>query len=205
MKQDKILIGLTGQTGAGKSAASDYIRKCGYPVIDADLVSRKVMAKGSRCTLELIRAFGGEILCDDGSLNRKLLGKIVFSDPGKKDELNRITHPYILKEIFAQADGFFAGGARAVFLDAPTLFESGADKRCDYIISIIADEEIRAARIMARDNITPKDAAARINAQYSDNFYSDRSDYVIVNDKDLAALSIKIEEALKSLGLLQVP
>jgi dephospho-CoA kinase len=141
MSSRGLIFGITGQTGAGKSAVCAYLKEAGYHVIDADAVSRQVMGPGSGCAKELAEFFGTDILNADGTLNRKLLGAIAFGDNEKLAALNRITHPYILKEVFSRAQAAFKSGAGVVFFDAPTLFESGAYKNCDYVISVLAQKD----------------------------------------------------------------
>lgn len=191
------LIGLTGQTGAGKTLVSTLLKSHGVHVIDADVVARQVVAQGARCTLDLTMAFGIEILNSDGSLNRRQLGSIVFADRKKRALLNKISFPYIQEEIFLQVEELHNKGTMMIFLDAPTLFESGTHTRCDKVVSVIAPLEMRLERIIDRDKISREDALLRIKAQHDDEFYTSRSDYVIVNDGDLSQLRTKVDEMLR--------
>lgn len=197
-----MIIGLTGQTGAGKSTVCELLLGRGYKIIDADEVARKVVEKGGQCLLDLAIEFTIEILNEDGSLNRKKLAEIAFPDRDKRMRLNEITHPYILAEIRGQADKLIANGAKFVFLDAPTLFESGGDVMCDKIVSVVAPKRIRLERIIRRDNLTEAQAKERIGAQHGDSFYSYRSDFTIRNESDISALRVLVMEMLEKIGVV---
>lgn len=192
-------IGLTGQTGAGKTLLCDYLAHKGYPVIIADLVSRKVVEKGTPCLEELAALFGEGILLPDGSLDRRGLGEIVFADREKLDTLNATIFPYIRAEVNAQVEALWAAGERLVFLDAPTLIESGAHRDCDYVVSVLADEEIRRERILKRDDITPRQADARMGSQHEDAFYEGESDFVLFNNGPPEELYAQAEQVLARL------
>ncbi len=192
----RLLVGLTGQTGAGKSTVSDYLRGKGHVVIDADEVARDVAEKGSRCLAELVLVFGIEILQIDGTLNRARAAEIIFSDREKRKAFNQIVFPFIQEEIFSRVGQLHGEGARVVFLDAPTLIESGAHERCDIVVSIIADAETRLARILRRDALARPQAQARMGAQHGDSFYTSRSKYVIVNDGDLSKTLARVDEVV---------
>ena len=176
-----IVIGLTGQSGAGKTTVCRQFSDSGFAVINADKVARKVMEKGSPCLEETCEVFGN-VKDADGNLDRKKIASIVFTDREKKKIYEGIIFPYITEEIVREIKGFDESGEEYVVLDAPTLFESGTDKLCTVIVSVICDRETRLERILARDGITRQQAEARLNSQYDDKFYTEKSDYVIVND-----------------------
>ncbi len=186
---DVLVVGLTGQTGAGKSTVSKVFCENGFAVINADLISRKVVEKGTKCLDELTEVFSNKILNEDGTLNRKMLGNMVFSDKTKLEMLNSVIYPYITSEILQEIKGYSDGGKKLVLLDAPTLFESHADDFCEIIISVLADEEIREIRIINRDGLTKKQAQDRMNSQLSAEFFASNSDFVIENNETLDALS----------------
>lgn len=194
-----IVVGLTGQTGAGKTTVSDMIKYQGVPVIDCDYISRVVTQKDCPCTKELVSAFSDVILNQDKTLNRKALGKIAFSNKQKLELLNSITHPYIMKEIHRQIEKSFKKGYNIVVLDAPTLFESGADSICDHIITVFADEHIRLERILKRDEIEESYAKERMKAQPDIDFYKERSDYMIYNNGDINELKRQTLEILDTI------
>ncbi|MCL2856477.1 MAG: dephospho-CoA kinase [Oscillospiraceae bacterium] len=200
-KYDGLFIGLTGQTGAGKTTVSSYLADLGHKVIDADLVARQVVAPGGCCLAELVVSFGEGILLPNGNLDRQRLGDIVFADEAKLALLNKIIFPHIREEIDRRVMCLRAAGAAVIFLDAPTLFESGIDRSCDKIISVIAPEVIRLERIVARDKLTQERALSRIRAQHNDEFYTSRSDYVIRNSGDPAELREQLNSIIDKIEI----
>lgn len=175
----KIIIGLTGQTGAGKSTFSALLAQRGAAVIDADLVARGITARAD-VSEKLCESFGADIL-KNGKLDRRILASRAFASPEKTELLNSITHPPILEEILRLCEEYFRAGKETVIVDAAALFESGGDRMCDLVASVICPENIRAQRIMSRDGITREQAMLRINAQQSENFYTDRADVILKN------------------------
>lgn len=183
-----MMFGLTGQTGAGKSTVAGMLREAGFPVIDADKVTREVQTPGSPVLLQLAEAFGEEILLADGNLDRKRLASIAFADPEKLRMLNAITHPVIREEILRRIEALCQKEERIVLLDAPMLFESGLAAECRRVIAVIADESVRKARIISRDHLSEAEAMARIGAQQSKGFFMVHADYLIENTGDLELL-----------------
>ncbi|MBR0142084.1 MAG: dephospho-CoA kinase [Ruminococcus sp.] len=177
-----MIVGLTGQTGAGKSTVSRIFSENGFKVINADIIARKVVEKGTPCLAEISDYFGLSILNADGTLNRKALAEIVFTDRAKLETLDTIIYPYITGEILRLIRKYSAEGEKFILLDAPTLFESRADDFCDIIISVLADADIRLKRITARDNISEEQARQRMNSQLSEDFFISHSDYIIKNN-----------------------
>jgi len=200
-----MVVGLTGQTGAGKSTVSKIFSANGFAVIDADQVARRVVEKGTKCLDEIADFFGEGVICEDGSLNRKALAAIVFSDKAKLETLNTITYPYITGEILRQIRVHSVKDEKLILLDAPTLFESRADDFCDIIISVLADPDIREKRIISRDGLTVEQARRRMNSQLDEEFFRSHSDYIIRNNADMETVndiswevSAKIRELFKS-------
>ncbi len=195
------LLGVTGQTGAGKSTVCGMIKEMGIPVIDADMVSRDVVAAGGACLAEIALEFGLSVIEANGTLNRKKLGSIVFSDSERLKALNAIIFPYIIAEIDRRLSELYKGGKhKLAVVDAPTLFESGLDKNCDVILSVMAPAKVRENRIIIRDHLTDEEARSRMSSQPDDEFYSKRSDYVLTNTGDLEALKSSLREVLSQLG-----
>lgn len=192
-------VGLTGQTGAGKSAVSALLRADGVPVIDCDKVSRQVTEKGKPALFVLTEAFSPEILTKTGELDRKALGGIVFSDPAALVVLNRTIFPFIIRRIEEMCAALKEKGETLVVLDAPTLFESGADKRCDYIIGVCAEESRRMARIIARDGLTEEEARSRINSQHTETFFREHCHSIIENNGSQQALCEAVHGCIKRL------
>lgn len=177
-----MIVGLTGQTGAGKSTVSEIFAKNGFAVINADHISRIVVEKGTDCLKELADIFGSGILNSDETLNRKALAAIVFTDKAKLEMLNSIIYPYITTEILSQIKQYSDKGNKLILLDAPTLFESHSDDFCEIIISVTANPETRKKRIMERDNITAEQAQNRMDSQLDTEYFIEHSDYIIENN-----------------------
>ena len=197
-----MIVGLTGQTGAGKSTVSKVFSANGFSVINADMVARKVVEKGSMCLDEIADFFGSNIISEDGSLNRKALAEIVFSDKAKLETLDTIIYPYITGEILRQIRAFASSGEKLILLDAPTLFESRADDFCEIIISVLADPDIREKRIISRDGLTQDEARKRMNSQYDEEFFISHSDYIIHNNGEIDAvneISKEVSDRIKDL------
>ena len=194
-----MILGLTGQTGAGKSTVSDYLRGNGIQVIDADKIAREVVQTGSCCIADIALEFGCEYINIDGTLNRKKMARTVFNDKVKLKKLNDLMFPYIIEELENEVARLRREGEGIIVLDAPTLFESGADRDCDYVVSVTAEESIRKERIMSRDSMTEEEAMERINAQHDEEYYKSRSWQVIENNGTVAELKTKTSILLAQL------
>jgi len=191
------IIGLTGPSGSGKGTVAKILEKYNIPTVDTDLVYRKLLTPPSKCLDELRANFGDIIIRDDKTLDRPKLASIVFSDPEKLKLLNSITHKYILKKTSERINYRQKRGCVAITIDAPALFESGFDAKCDFVISVTANRDIRIARIIARDGIDRCAAEKRIDAQPSLDFYTSRSKYIIENNNNINALTDSIIEIIK--------
>lgn len=194
-----IVLGLTGQTGAGKSTLCQYLQQQGCSIINADQVARDVVEKGSDCIADVILEFGIEYLNMDGSLNRRKLAESVFTDKAKLKKLNDIMFPYIIRDIQEKIQLKKEAEEGVIVLDAPTLFESGCDKFCDKVVSVIATQEMRCKRIIDRDGLTEEEAMHRITAQHSDEFYVERSWSVVQNNGDMEELKMQADNLLSRL------
>lgn len=194
-----IIIGLTGGSGAGKGCVAKYFSEYGIDAIDTDLVSRRVCEKGCDCLKELVLSFGDEILLSDGSLDRKKLAFLAFSDETKYKLLNSITHKHIINKVDIWLEAQKKTGKAAAIVDAPLLYESGFDKKCDIVIAVIADRDIRMTRIIERDSITNEQAEARLKNQHSSEFYSSKADYTIINNGCLDDISRQVKEVYDSI------
>ena len=189
------IVGITGPTGSGKSFLCEYLHGTGLSVISADEAAREAMQKGSECLDELIAVFGEGII-KNGCLCRKRLAEIAFSSPHKTELLNKITHPHIMDIINKKIENCPSG---IIILDAPTLFEAGAEKICDIVVAVTADENKRKKHILSRDSMTEEQADARINAGKPDSFYN-KADVIIKNngtDKELLEKGKLLFEQIK--------
>lgn len=195
-KPQKIrIIGLTGQSGAGKSTVRHVFEENGFDVIDCDMVARKIASK-SAFLKEISERFSKDILNSDGTLDRVKTAAMIYNDKVKYAEYCGIIFPYITYDIMRQIERF----DKDVLLDAPTLFEAGIDGLCTEIISVIADIELCAERISKRDKISPEKAKERLSSQHGADFFREHSDFVIENngsEKELYEKAQRIIDKMK--------
>ncbi len=197
-----LVIGLTGPSGAGKGEVAKLFSRYGLPVIDADAVYHALLVPPSLCLADLVARFGRDILTPDGTLDRPRLGRIVFSDPAALEDLNRITHRYVMEEIEHELEQLRKRGTRAAILDAPQLFEAGANRICSAVVSVLADRAERAERIRRRDGIDAETAMHRIRAQKGDEYFRAHSDYIIENNGSIEHLLPTVQDILQKTGVL---
>lgn len=187
------ILGLTGPSGSGKTLFSIFLGSRGYPCINADELYHSMLVPPS-ALLDSIRAeFGDSFFDENGELDRKALGRLVFSSKESLERLNATVLPAVIEKIRSIAKYYEQNGAKILIIDAPTLFEAGYDKSCDMTVSILAPASLRVERISERDEISTSDALLRTQAQKDDSFYYERSDRVIINDADEEALKRQAE------------
>lgn len=187
------MIGLTGPTGAGKSSLTAVAENLGYKVIDCDKTARLAVEKGTDGLKALVKVFGEGILLPNGSLNRKELAKIAFATKANTKLLNKTLFPFITDLIRRECNTEY------VLLDAPTLFESGINSECVFIIAVLADENLRLERIKIRDGLTEEEARLRMSAGQTDDFYKENADFVICNNGDITVFTKEFEDILKEI------
>lgn len=173
-----MILGLTGPTGAGKSTVAAVAAQYGYTVIDCDALAHAVTAGGEPLAA-LVEEFGQKILTEDGGLNRRALAELAFADKTHTERLNRVVLPFVLAELKTQ---LAALKDQNVLLDAPTLFESGANALCDRVIAVLSSREKRVERIIRRDHISTFMALLRISAGRPDAFYREKADILLENN-----------------------
>ena len=176
----RIVLGITGGTGAGKSSTLRLIQELGGEVIDCDAVYYEILAQNEEMRNAINECFPG-VFDEEGNLNRKKLGQEVFAKKDRMTKLNAIIYKYLVPElerrILAMGTGLYA-------VDAINLLESGLDRLCDCTIAVTAPTELRVRRIMERDNITEQYARLRISAQKPDEYYRSKCDYELTNSVD---------------------
>lgn len=187
-----LVIGLTGGSGSGKSTAAGFIREKGIKVIDADVIARRITEKGSPALFELVSAFGEEILLSDGSLDRRAMANRIFADKDARIILESIVTKGVVKRIGELIEEERRAGTPALVIDAPTLFETGADSLCDVIWLVTAPENSRLERLSERDGISAESIRARMAGQLSDEEKAARSDVVIENNGTVRELQDKV-------------
>ena len=195
------IIGLCGNSGSGKGTVCKIFLEHGIPSIDADLVYRELTVVNSTLTQKLAANFGSEILNADLSLNRKALADVVFADKTASllRQLHKITHSSIITEAERRISDMEKSGIKAVIFDAPLLFESEFDKKCDFIIAVTANKNEKIQRIMQRDGIDYKRADARISSQLSEEFLIEHSDFVIENTGSVDDLNSSVQKIIKNI------
>lgn len=184
-------VGLTGGIGAGKSAVARLLSVRGAVVIDADVLSREVVAPGTEGLTRVVAEFGDSVLTADGSLDRAALGRLVFSDPDARGRLNAIVHPLVAArtaELMAAAPP-----DSVVVHDVPLLTENGLAPNYDLVLVVEAPLSARLDRLAERGLAEPE-ARSRIAAQATDEQRRAIADEVIVNDGDLAQLEKRVAD-----------
>ncbi|KAL3849772.1 hypothetical protein ACJIZ3_011654 [Penstemon smallii] len=190
------IVGLTGGIGSGKSTVSNLFKAHGIPVVDADVVARNVLKKGTGGWRKVLAAFGEDILLPSGEVDRPKLGQIVFTDPDKRQLLNRLLAPYISSGIILEVFKLWIKGCKIIVLDVPLLFEAKMYKWTKPIIVVWVNPETQLQRLMARDGTTAEEASSRINAQMSLDLKRDKADIVIDNSGSLEDLNEQFREVL---------
>ncbi|KAK6940957.1 Dephospho-CoA kinase [Dillenia turbinata] len=190
------IIGLTGGIASGKSAVSNLFKAHGIPVVDADLVARDVLKKGTGGYKRVVAAFGEDILLANGDVDRPKLGQIVFSDPAKRQLLNRLLAPFISSGIIWEIVKLWLKGCKIIVLDVPLLFEAKMDRWTKPILLVWVDPETQLQRLMARDKTSEEDARNRIKSQMPLDLKRDKADIIIENTGSLEDLNEHFEKVL---------
>ncbi len=188
------VIGLTGGIASGKSTVSNILKELGAVVIDVDLIGRDVVVQGETAYNKIIENFGEDILMSDGSINRKKLGNIVFSDHQKLTLLNQITHPEIIKKVKDIILFYEKENKKAVVVDAAILIEMGLYKCVDCVWLVVVDKETQLIRLMDSDKLSRNNAQNRINAQMTDEERMEYTNVVIDNTQTLDKVKEKVSE-----------
>lgn len=193
------IVGLTGGIASGKSTVGRIFRELGVHVVDADQVAREVVAKGTEGLAEIVRQFGGEVLAEDGSLDRKKMAAIVFADAAKRRLLESITHPRIGARSMTELATLSQRGDPYGIYEAALLVENGTHRMMQALVVVAASEDVQVRRVMERDGMSEEDARARIAAQLPLAEKIAVADHVIWNDGDreaLRAATLEVHRAL---------
>lgn len=209
------IIGLTGGIGSGKSTVSIYLNKLGFKTIDFDATMKELQKPGQPALAEIVEAFGPKALLPDGTMNRKYVGKIVFSDPEKKKILDNIMQSHLDVIVTSQTDAFEKAGEgvtretnpddylqkKVIFYDHPLLFEVPYKiEPADEAWVIDMDEELRIERVNLRDGMSRDDIINRMHSQMSRSEKLARADYVIDNSGSIEDLYKNVDLALAKLN-----
>jgi dephospho-CoA kinase len=187
----RLLIGITGNIGTGKSAVAGMLSELGAKVIDADEVAHEVMRSGTCVHARIVKAFGAEIVASDGEIDRRRLGAIVFADPALLARLESIVHPATIEAIGQRVA---VTGAGVVVVEAIKLIESGLADACDSVWVTTCRPEQQVCRIVAR-GLDRADAEQRVRAQPPQDDKVARADVVIDNSGSLCETRKQVEAA----------
>jgi len=198
-----IVVGLTGGVATGKSTVAKMLQQCGAVVIDADLLARHVVEPGKPAWRAIVKLFGKTILNPDRSLNRQVLGAIVFHHPAKRRALEAIIHPRVTREQARLTKQAARKDPHAVVIyDVPLLFEAGIDKRVDQTIVVTADRRTQVSRLKKRNGLSRAEALRRINSQISLAKKIQQADHVLNGTLPRPTLRKHVGQLFKSLCLL---
>ena len=189
MIRNKLIIGLTGGIGSGKTAASQAFEYLGVSVVDADIVAREVVEPGTQALDKIAQHFGAAILSDDGTLNRSALRNIIFSSKEDKAWLETLLHPIIRSEIKRQLND--AKSAYAILV-SPLLFETDQSELVSRVLLIDVPVSLQLSRASSRDNNSAEQIQKIIDNQLPRDYKLAHSDDVILNDQDLEYLQTQV-------------
>lgn len=190
------LIGITGGIGAGKSEVTSVLQQLGFSVLDLDVIARELVEPGSKGLATVVDTFGAGYVNIDGTLDRKKLATLVFSDKAELAKLDGLMGPLLWGEVERQRDELEADFA---FVDGALLIEKGMHEKLDGIVLVTAPLSVRVQRAMKRDTATPDEIKARIDSQMPDSDKRRYVDYVIDNDGSLHELRDRVLNLVKSL------
>ena len=195
-----LIVGLTGGVASGKSVVSQVWKEEGAYLIDADRIAREVVQPRTPAWKALVKAFGKEILQEDGSIHRKKLATRVFSNPVEKDLLNRILHPRIKREINRRIKGIGQRGPKAiVVIDAALLVETGYYRDVDKVVVVTSTQKQQIERLRRRDRMDQEMAQGIIDSQISGEERIEVADILIRNEGSRMQTEKKAKEVFQEL------
>jgi dephospho-CoA kinase len=197
-----ILVGLTGGVATGKSTVAKMFKQCGAAVINADLLARQVVEPGKPAWRAIVKLFGRTVLNQDRSLDRQTLGSIVFHNPKKRRQLERIIHPRVAREHLRFVHRIAKRKPHAVVIyEVPLLFEAGVHKRVDKIIVVTANRNTQIARLKKRNGLSRAEALRRIRSQMPLTKKIQQADHVLNGTLPRPSLRKQVGQLFKSLCL----
>ena len=190
------VLGLTGGIGCGKTEAAKFLSSLGATHIDADAISRSLTAEGGEALQEIRAQFGDEVFLEDGQLNRRALGDVVFHDAAAKRALEGIIHPLVQRKAMDEIE---AAVEPVAVLDVPLLFETGMDVLCDECWTMSADVQVQLERVMERDGLSREQAQARIDCQMRMEERNARADRVIESNRPIEKTRAELKQLYQQL------
>jgi dephospho-CoA kinase len=191
-----LVIGLTGGIASGKSTVANMLIEKGITVIDADIIAKQAVERGMPAYRQIIDEFGEDILLENGDIDRRKLGALVFTNEQKRLALNSIVHPAVREEMLKRRDESIANQETFVVLDIPLLFESKLESLVDKIIVVSVTKELQLGRLIKRNQLTEEEALSRIRSQMPLEEKVSRADNVIDNSGTLEETKQQLEEIL---------
>lgn len=195
-----LIVGLTGNIAAGKSAVAARLAAHGAPIVDADLLAREAVTPGSPALAAIAARFGASMLRPDGTLDRAALRQLVFRDDAARAALDAIVHPEVARLRAAAVERLRAADAALVVCDIPLLFETGLDREMDRIILVDAPAEVRRERLLRDRGLSAADADAMIAAQMPAERKRPHAHYVIENAGSRDALDAQVDAVWTALS-----
>ncbi len=193
------IIGLTGGIGSGKSTVSKFLADLGAVVIDADKVGHEVFKPGTKAWQEVVDAFGQGIISADGTIDRRKLGEILFSNPGARAKLNQVMHPLIYEQVKSLIEEYGKKGVAIIIVEAPLLLEVGWKSLVDEVWVTSASEATVIKRLKEQKGLLEAQSLARIRAQLTDEERIRQADVVIDTDCALDELKERVEALWRKL------
>ncbi|MBE5664550.1 dephospho-CoA kinase [Staphylococcus sp. SS35] len=198
------VIGLTGGIASGKSTVSELLTVFGFKVVDADKAARKAVEKESKGLAQVRETFGEEAIDENGEMDRRYMGDLIFNQPEKRLELNAIVHP-IVREIMEDEKNEYLNQGFNVIMDIPLLYENELENTVDEVWVVYTSESIQMDRLMQRNDLSLEDAKARVYSQISIDKKSRMADHVIDNLGDKLELKQNLERLLEEEGYIEKP
>jgi dephospho-CoA kinase len=186
MINDSMVVAITGGMGCGQTMVAEFFKELGGKVINADFEAKKIVENNREVQVELKRTFGSKIFYRNGKLNRKLLGRVAFSNPARTNRLNRIVHPYLVAKILDKIEQIKAEKKSTIIaVDAALIYEINIERVFDAVVVVAAKMRNRIERIKKRDHLPEKDIIDRINMQIPIEDKIKWADFVIHNNSEL--------------------
>lgn len=189
-KSGKLLVGVTGGIGSGKSLACKYFAQLGCNIYYADDIAKELYVTNPRLLKSLVRQFGKKIIGKNGNLNFFEFRKVVFSSTANQERVNRIVHPFVISEIIRQAK---SSKSKLVIIEAALIFESGFNKYLDYTIEVFSTVKNRIKRIKKRNMLSVRDIRSIMKLQMPEREKIKRADFVLKNDSTPVMLRKKVK------------